>query len=91
MTEMTLAATEWKNTDWAHDKTLCQSTGKPVELDIDIAHFTEKLASYNPEALVQMKKIIWEGTDDWDTCAEKAVSGELVLSDFTKALNQFKK
>jgi hypothetical protein len=28
---------------------------KPVELDIDIAHFTEKLASYNPEALVQMK------------------------------------
>jgi methylglutaconyl-CoA hydratase len=27
-----------------------------VELDIDIAHFTEKLASYNPEALVQMKK-----------------------------------
>jgi hypothetical protein len=32
------------------------------------AHFTEKLASYNPEALVQMKKIIWEA-DDW--CAEK--------------------
>jgi methylglutaconyl-CoA hydratase len=22
MTEMTLAATEWKNTDWAHDKGL---------------------------------------------------------------------
>jgi hypothetical protein len=41
-----------------------------------------------------MKKIIWEGTDDWDTLLLKraAVSGELVLSDFTKeALNQFKK
>jgi hypothetical protein len=40
-----------------------------------------------------MKKIIWEGTDDWDTLLLKraAVSGELVLSDFTKeALNQFK-
>jgi methylglutaconyl-CoA hydratase len=40
-----------------------------------------------------MKKIIWEGTDDWDTLLLKraAVSGELV-SDFTKeALNQFKK
>jgi hypothetical protein len=34
------------------DKALCQSTGK-LELDIDIAHFTEKLASYNPEALVK--------------------------------------
>jgi methylglutaconyl-CoA hydratase len=89
---MTLAATEWKNTDWAHDKGLYKVLANQVELDIDIAHFTEKLASYNPEALVQMKKIIWEGTDDWDTLLKRAaVSGELVLSDFTKALNQFKK
>jgi methylglutaconyl-CoA hydratase len=89
-----IAATEWKNTDWAHDKGLyAKVLANQVELDIDIAHFTEKLASYNPEALVQMKKIIWEGTDDWDTLLLKraAVSGELVLSDFTKeALNQFK-
>jgi methylglutaconyl-CoA hydratase len=42
--------------------------GNQVELDIDIAHFTAKLASYNPEALTQMKKIIWEGTEDWDVC-----------------------
>jgi methylglutaconyl-CoA hydratase len=44
MTEMTLAATEWKNTDWAQDKGL-RRIGKQVELDIDIAHFTAKLAS----------------------------------------------
>jgi DNA-directed RNA polymerase beta subunit len=62
-----------------------------VELDIDMLILL-KVISYNPEALVQMKKIIWEGTDDWDTLLLKraAVSGELV-SDFTKeALNQFK-
>jgi methylglutaconyl-CoA hydratase len=71
MTEMTLS-TEWKNTDWAHDKGLyAKVLANQVELDIDIAHFTEKLASYNPEALVQMKKIIWEGTDDWIHYAEK--------------------
>jgi methylglutaconyl-CoA hydratase len=47
----------------AHDKGLyAKVLANQVELDIDIAHFTEKLASYNPEALVQMKKIIWEGT-----------------------------
>jgi methylglutaconyl-CoA hydratase len=28
MTEMTLAATEWKNTDWAQDKGLYASIGK---------------------------------------------------------------
>jgi hypothetical protein len=44
MTEMTLAATEWKNTDWAHDKGLyAKVLANQVELDIDIAHFTEKL------------------------------------------------
>jgi methylglutaconyl-CoA hydratase len=95
MTEMTLAATEWKNTDWAHDKGLyAKVVENQVELDIHIAHFTSKLASYNPEALVQMKKIIWEGTEGWDTLLleRAAISGELVLSDFTKnALNQFKK
>jgi methylglutaconyl-CoA hydratase len=39
-----------------------------------------------------MKKIIWEGTDDWDTLLLKraAVSGELVLSLTKEALNQFK-
>jgi methylglutaconyl-CoA hydratase len=45
MTEMTLTATEWKNTDWAHDKGLyAKVLANQVELDIDIAHFTEKLA-----------------------------------------------
>jgi methylglutaconyl-CoA hydratase len=45
MTEMTLAATEWKNTDWAHDKGLyAKVLANQVELDIDIAHFTKKLA-----------------------------------------------
>lgn len=95
MTEMTLAAAEWKNTDWALDKGLyAKVLENQVELDIDIAHFTKNLASYNPEALVQMKKIIWEGTDDWDVLLlqRAAITGKLVLSDFTKnALNQFKK
>jgi methylglutaconyl-CoA hydratase len=95
MTEMTLAATEWKNTDWAQQKGLyAKVLQDQVELDIDLAHFTSKLASYNPEALIQMKKIIWEGTEDWDALLleRAAISGELVLSDFTKnALNQFKK
>jgi methylglutaconyl-CoA hydratase len=56
--------------------------------------FTEKLASYNPEALYEMKKMLWKNTDHWDELlAERAaISGELVLSDFTKnALAKYKK
>jgi methylglutaconyl-CoA hydratase len=95
MSEMTLAAHEWKNADWAQQKGLYAKVMQDqVELDIDLGHFTEKLASYNPKALEEMKKVIWEGTNHWDVLLiERAsVSGQLVLSDFCKnALSQFKK
>jgi methylglutaconyl-CoA hydratase len=41
-----------------------------------------------------MKKVFWEGTENWDKLLYEraAISGKLVLSDFTKdALSQFKK
>jgi len=41
-----------------------------------------------------MKKTVWQGTENWnDLLAERAaISGELVLSEFTKkALLKFKK
>jgi methylglutaconyl-CoA hydratase len=95
MTQMTLAAHEWKTAEWARDKGLyAKVLLDQTELDNELANFTTKLASYNPEALQQMKKIIWEGTSDWDALLleRAAISGELVLSEFTKkALNQFKK
>jgi methylglutaconyl-CoA hydratase len=94
MSEMTLAAHEWKNTDWAHQKGLYSKVlQNQVELDIDLAHFTSKLASYNPEALIEMKKVMWEGTAHWDSLLleRAAITGKLVLSDFCKnALSQFK-
>lgn len=95
MTQMTLAAHEWKTAGWALEKELfAKVVQDQVELDIDIAHFTLKLASYNPDALIEMKKIIWEGTENWNTLLlERAtITGQLVLSDYAKnALEQFKK
>ncbi len=40
-----------------------------------------------------LKKIMWEGTENWDTLLldRAAMSGKLVLSEFTiNAINQFK-
>lgn len=93
--EMTLAAHEWKNANWAQEKGLYAKVFETVsDLDTELENFTTKLAGYNPEALTDMKKILWEGTENWDTLLyERAgISGRLVLSDFTvNALNQFKK
>lgn len=94
LAEMTLAAHEWKTAGWAQEKGLYAKTFETVaELDTELEIFTTKLASYNPEALADMKKVLWEGTENWDTLLydRAGISGKLVLSDFTvNALNQFK-
>ncbi|MFV8369016.1 enoyl-CoA hydratase/isomerase family protein [Flavobacterium sp. LB2R40] len=95
MAEMTLAAHEWKTADWAAAKGLYANTFETIlELDAAIADFSGKLSGYNPEALLEMKKVFWQGTQQWDALLleRAAISGKLVLSDFTrKALAQFKK
>ena len=94
MSEMTLD-TEWKSSNWANQKGLYAKVFATItELDTEISTFANKLASYNPEALTEIKKAFWEGTENWKTLLyERAeISGKLVLSDFSKkALNQLKK
>lgn len=95
MAEMTLEPTAWKNANWALEKGLFTKVFPTVvDLDTALDTYTNQLANYNPEGLLAMKKVIWEGTENWDTLLiERAsISGRLVLSDFTKnALLQFKK
>ena len=91
----TLDATSWKNAYWAKEKGLYARVFETKkELDEEVQLLASKLASYNPKALLEMKKSLWNGTEDWNNLlAERAaISGELVLSDFTKkALSKFKK
>jgi methylglutaconyl-CoA hydratase len=93
--ELTLDATNWKNAYWAKDKGLYAKVFENIkELDEEVEILSEKLASYNADALKEMKKVLWKGTENWnDLLAERAkISGELVLSDVTKkALEKFKK
>ena len=95
LAELTLAAHEWKNAYWAKEKGLYARVFEDIkDLDKEVEIFSEKLASYNPEALYEMKKTLWKGTEDWDQLLpeQAAISGELVLSEFTKnALTKFKK
>ena len=95
MSQLALAPQAWKTATWATDKGLFTEVFENLEtLDQNLDEFVAKLASYNPEALHEMKKILWEGTHNWDTLLlqRAEISGKLVLSDFTKnALSQFKK
>ena len=87
LSELTLDATSWKNAYWAKEKGLYAQVFETIkELDIEVELLASKLASYNPEALASMKKILWENTQHWDELLTQraAITGELVLSEFTK-------
>ena len=95
MSQLTLAAHDWKSAKWAFENGLYSDIFSSVEdLDSALAVFASKLSSYNPEALQEMKKVFWENTAHWNTLLydRAAISGKLVLSEFTiNALNAFKK
>jgi methylglutaconyl-CoA hydratase len=94
MSQMTIDAETFFSASFAKNKGLFAEVFENVEdLDGAINTLAEKLAGYNPEALAEMKKVFWKGTDHWEVLlnerAEK--SGKLVLSEFTKnTLKRFK-
>ncbi len=92
---MSLTPDEWQSAQWAMERGLYHAVLDDIPaLDNHIQTFTQNLLAYNPQALHQMKNIFWEGTEHWDTLLlERAeISGQLVLSDFTRsAIDQFKK
>lgn len=95
MSQLAINATEWYSADWAREKGLYTDIFDSTEkMDIEIEKLANKLSSSNPEAMKLLKKVFWEGTENWDSLLQEraAMSGKLVLSDFTKnAINAFKK
>ena len=95
LSELTINATSWQSAYWAKEKGLYSKVFDTIkELDLEVEILANNLSKYNIEALKEMKKAFWNGTDNWTNLLEdKAeISGRLVLSDFTKnALQKFKK
>ena len=95
LAEMALAPTEWKNAYWAKEKGLYAKVFDSLkDMDEEVFFYTKNLASYNPEALKKLKRVLWEGTEHWGELLEQRaeMSGELALSEETKtALSKIKK
>ena len=94
MSQIAIDANTFYEATWAREKGLYTSVFESIEeMDEAVQKFAEHLCTYNPEAMLEMKKVFWRGTEDWDNLlAERAaISGRLVLSDFTKeTLKKFK-
>lgn len=86
--QLTIRASDFQTAQWAMEKGLYNEVYKDTEaLDLAVDTLAQKLASYHPEALHGLKEILWEGTADWDELLSHraAISGGLVLSEFTQA------
>jgi methylglutaconyl-CoA hydratase len=87
MSQIAIDANNFYDANWAREKGLFANVHESIEiLDEEVQKFAEHLCTYNQDAMIEMKKIFWRGTEDWDNLlAERAaISGRLVLSDFTK-------
>jgi methylglutaconyl-CoA hydratase len=95
MSELAINAHEWRSADWAREKGLYNAVlDSEAEMDDMIAKLTTNLVASNPEAMSELKRVFWTGTENWDELLVQraGISGRLVLSDFTrKAIEKFKK
>lgn len=91
---LAIDATEWRSAEWAKRHGLYSEVHRTVlEVDDSVNNLAERLSHSSPAAMAQLKKIFWQGTDHWDELLgdRAAISGRLVLSDFTRnAINKFK-
>jgi len=94
MSALTIDATSWRSAEWAYDKGLYTHISENAdEMDAAIEELTYTLTQSNPEAMESLKKVFWEGAENWDSLLmERAsLSGKLVLSEFTRnAIAAFK-
>tara|TARA_B100000780_G_scaffold116581_1_gene81721 strand:- start:458 stop:1210 length:753 start_codon:yes stop_codon:yes gene_type:complete len=92
--QISIDASTFYSASWAKQKGLfTQVYDNITELDLAVKDLATQLCSYNIEAMKEMKKMFWRGTDHWDTLLEEQakISGRLVLSNFTKEkLKNFK-
>jgi methylglutaconyl-CoA hydratase len=94
MSELAIDATSWRSAEWAQQKGLFTGVySTEGDMDEAIEKLTKTLAKSSPEAMLALKQVFWEGTENWSQLLfERAkISGRLVLSDFTKnAISAFK-
>ncbi|HZH94533.1 MAG TPA: enoyl-CoA hydratase-related protein [Flavisolibacter sp.] len=92
--QLAVDAATWRKADWAWRNNLFAELHPAKErMDEAILRLATTLAQTSPEAMKEVKNMLWSGTENWnDLLSQRAkISGRLVLSKFTKeAIAKFK-
>jgi methylglutaconyl-CoA hydratase len=85
--QLAIDATMWRNSEWAKKKGLFAEVHSTIEtMDESIRRLANNLSHASPQAMAELKKVLWKGTDNWDELLfqRAEISGRLVTSSFTK-------
>ncbi|MEO8562753.1 MAG: enoyl-CoA hydratase-related protein [bacterium] len=80
--------TDWRDAEWCERHGLYARVFDDAgSMDAALDALAATLAASNPAAMSAMKRVLWQGTEGWETLlADRArMSGALVLSEFTRA------
>ena len=86
--QLTVDATMWRSSDWARRKGLYAELHTEIAgMDDSIARLSTTLSNSSPEAMHEIKKILWKGAEHWDELLleRAAISGRLILSNYSKS------
>ncbi len=91
---LAIDATMWRNAEWAKRKGLYSELHPDIEgMDESVSRLSNALSHSSTDAITELKKIFWKGTEHWDNLLMEraAISGRLILSEFSRnAIQKFK-
>lgn len=85
--QLSINAETFKSAEWAVDKGLYTEVFDDIiQLNVGVDRIAHYLLSKSPKSQAKLKRMFWDGCDDWDDLLDEraAISGELVLSDFAQ-------
>lgn len=86
-TQLTIDANLFRSADWARRKGLYAELHPEVSgMEDSIERLSYTLSHTSPEAMRELKKVFWKGTEDWDELLKERamISGRLILSSYSK-------
>ena len=85
---------DWRDAEWCERHGLYSRLHDDIaSMDTTLGALAATLARSNPQAMAELKRAFWEGTEHWPELltARAGISGTMVLSDYTrKAIEGFR-
>jgi methylglutaconyl-CoA hydratase len=92
--QLAIDAAKWRTADWARRKGLYAEVHTTIDtLDEAVDGLSNMLAHSSTEAMSELKKVLWHGTEHWEQLLKERamISGKLILSRHAKdAIQKFK-